>query len=250
MKTFLLLAFTGVAFGIHAGRTVEDGELPYVMSIRAGVFDDTICGASIYTEEWAITAARCVRTYSPSQIFLVAADPQTLVNDPNEQIVNVDDIIVHEEYSNIDHFNDIALLHLDPPLVFNQYVAPIAPVNKVIAQDTPCNASGWGAFYHFGPPNHYLSVAEMPMLTDNIGEATYGLDEYVSDIMITAGNYADGGADACDGDEGGPLVCDGMLAGIISWGHDCGLPRFPRVFTDVYYFREWIEDNSNTTMPN
>lgn len=45
-------------------------------------------------------------------------------------------------------------------------------------------------------------------------------------------------------DSGGPLVCDGKLVGLASFGVQCGsLVYFPGVFADVFFYRDWIEDN-------
>ncbi len=47
------------------------------------------------------------------------------------------------------------------------------------------------------------------------------------------------------GDSGGPLVCpvaDGSYAvyGVTSWGHRCGTPRRPGVYTSVNAYENWI----------
>jgi hypothetical protein len=48
------------------------------------------------------------------------------------------------------------------------------------------------------------------------------------------------------GDSGGPLTCDGKLVGLASFGLQCGYSLdFPGVFVDVYFYREWIEENWN-----
>lgn len=46
-------------------------------------------------------------------------------------------------------------------------------------------------------------------------------------------------------DSGGPLTCDDMLVGLASFGSLCGRsPDFPGVFADVYFYRDWINENS------
>lgn len=65
--------------------------------------------------------------------------------------------------------------------------------------------------------------------------------------MLCAGSLTNNTmADACIGDSGGALVCDGFLTGIISQGHpdECGRLGFPGVYTNVLNFTKWIYDNS------
>ena len=53
-----------------------------------------------------------------------------------------------------------------------------------------------------------------------------------------------GGPDACDGDSGGPLICDiegsAVLVGITSWGNHCGRPGLPGVYVNVKAYLKWI----------
>jgi hypothetical protein len=55
--------------------------------------------------------------------------------------------------------------------------------------------------------------------------------------------------DACQGDSGGPLTVSGKLAGIVSFGEDCG--RFPGVYTEVNDpgTRPLLEDDSQAAPP-
>jgi|NOAtaT_6_FD_contig_51_3585589_length_885_multi_3_in_0_out_0_1 secreted trypsin-like serine protease len=58
---------------------------------------------------------------------------------------------------------------------------------------------------------------------------------------------ANPGKDACQGDNGGPLVSmatspeDDTLVGLVSWGLGCAHPKYPGVSTDVSAVRAWIE---------
>ena len=58
--------------------------------------------------------------------------------------------------------------------------------------------------------------------------------------MICAG-YLEGGKDSCQGDGGGPLVCNGELQGITSWGYRCAEKGYTGVYTQVCKAIDWIE---------
>ena len=74
--------------------------------------------------------------------------------------------------------------------------------------------------------------------------------------MLCAGSLSEHHrVDSCQGDSGGPLVCQGegghwVLTGVISWGHGCGNPFFPGVYTRVSRFLRWIDKVINKPYKN
>ena len=90
-----------------------------------------------------------------------------------------------------------------------------------------------------------LLQAWVPLLPSWKCKKRYG-DRFTS-RMICAGSVSEHRrVDSCQGDSGGPLVCQGeggqwALTGVISWGHGCGHPSYPGVYTRVSRFLRWID---------
>ena len=60
------------------------------------------------------------------------------------------------------------------------------------------------------------------------------------------------GLDACEGDGGAPLVCEGAsgrwyVVGLVSWGEGCGTPGVPSVYARISYFSDFIDDDPTLT---
>lgn len=66
--------------------------------------------------------------------------------------------------------------------------------------------------------------------------------------MVCAADTSDYEVDSCQGDSGGPLICDGVITGIVSFGIGCGERGSFGVYADVYYYRNWINNNRATQL--
>lgn len=172
-------------------------------------------------------------------------------NKPGQR-VKVKRFISHEDYGKLNNIdNDIALVELATPLTVSESVKVIAlpKMNETISDETKCLVSGWGVTNRFEwKDRSKLRAVEVPIFNFENCKKSYG--EKVTPRMICAG-YEEGGKDACPGDSGGPLKCsstdrDGTptLYGIVSWGFDCALPRYPGVYTRVTALREWIHNKT------
>nr|XP_012145936.1 PREDICTED: putative serine protease 41 [Megachile rotundata] len=97
-----------------------------------------------------------------------------------------------------------------------------------------------------GPIPLRVREAEIPIVSD--AECIRKVNAVTEKIFILpASSFCAGGEqgnDACQGDGGGPLVCqdDGFyeLAGLVSWGFGCGRLDVPGVYVKVSAFIGWI----------
>ncbi|KAK8748299.1 hypothetical protein OTU49_016060, partial [Cherax quadricarinatus] len=238
-------------YKIVGGTDAEPGEFPYQLSFQDISYGDAwhFCGASLYKENWAISAGHCVYGEdfnNPDYLQVVAGEHDMSVNDGNEQTSVLSKIILHEDFNAYYLYNDISLLQLATPVTFSEYVDVIALPEQGQQASGDCVVTGWGTLEEGGDTPNILQKVTVPLVSDSECRDDYSVDD-VSDSMICAG-VAEGGKDSCQGDSGGPLACDDTgsryLAGIVSWGYGCARPGYPGVYTEVAYFSDWIQENT------
>lgn len=149
---------------------------------------------------------------------------------------------------------DIALLQLESPVLYTNYILPVClPQSSVqFPAGTRCWVTGWGEVRSgeaLQSPQ-ILQELEVPLIDRDACNALFCINppddldpDPIKSDMFCAG-YAEGGKDACQGDSGGPLVCTcggaWTLAGVVSWGEGCAQPNFPGVYTSVAHYANWI----------
>ena len=166
----------------------------------------------------------------------------------------VEAIVVHQNYSDIDednygnpllhptYVNDIALLKLTTPLLFDDYVNSIPlPESVYSAWEAPGIATGWSLSY---PRNDNLQKVYLQIPCDD----TYGWP--ILDSMICAGGDGEGIPGL---DYGAPMACNHIgqgnsqifqLCGIASWQFEVAAKSMPAIFTNIAYYRDWIIENA------
>ncbi|KAI5093953.1 ovochymase-1 precursor, partial [Silurus meridionalis] len=205
------------------------------------------CGGAVLDQYWIVSAAHCFRRYSQESYWAAKVGKHDLTNDTEscQQTAKVAKIITHVNYNSVTKENDIALLKLQTPLMFDECVRPIPVWSGDSALVNKCTVTGWGFTSESGPRADRLQEANVTILDSNSCIKLYGGLIYSS--MVCAGEMA-GGVDACQGDSGGPLSCfTGTryeVAGLVSWGVGCARALKPGVYTRVTLYIQWI----NSTM--
>ncbi|KAL8190042.1 UNVERIFIED_CONTAM: hypothetical protein K2H54_038341 [Gekko kuhli] len=108
---------------IVGGHICPPGECPWQALLIDGVKEK--CGGVLLAPSWVVTAAHCLDHTPPRVLKVKLGEHDRDDEDEAEQERRVAEIIIHEQYIPKKTDNDIALLRLDKPVNFTDYVVPI-----------------------------------------------------------------------------------------------------------------------------
>uniref|UniRef100_A0A8C4RKJ2 Peptidase S1 domain-containing protein n=1 Tax=Erpetoichthys calabaricus TaxID=27687 RepID=A0A8C4RKJ2_ERPCA len=253
--TFIIVHFLGCRHNelhfLHCGSDVTTGQFPFQVSLQTN--SSHICGGTLVSCSWVLTARHCFSGSTTPQDWVAVVGTLNLndVTSPNVQKRVLKNIVYYNTSSSND--NDIALVELQSPVVFTEFVQPAClPLDTtMLTVGQTCTILGWGLTSEGGSPSYNLLQAQINLYSNS--ECQNLLNTPITNSMICAG-VPNGGADTCQGDSGGPLLCADnetkkwIVAGITSSGHGCGRPNSPGVYTRTTDFNSWIRSYKLLTL--
>ncbi|XP_044584591.1 proclotting enzyme-like isoform X2 [Cotesia glomerata] len=232
---------------VVGGQPANPKEWPWMVAlIRRD--SDQYCGGVLITDRHVLTAAHCLYGVKIRNIIVRLGEYDFSRPDETRSMdFRVVDVKIHENFNPSSYENDIAILKINRPTIFNNYIWPIClPPEGTSFENKNAIVIGWGSQYYAGPQSSILMEVPVPVWPKH--RCAHALAQRLPDTIICAGGY-EGGRDSCQGDSGGPLLHQlgngrWVNIGIVSWGIRCGDPGHPGIYTDVSSFLDWIFGNA------
>ncbi|MFJ1754148.1 serine protease [Kitasatospora sp. NPDC088134] len=239
-----VFAASSPATAVVGGHAVAAGQAPYLVALQNG---PRPCGGTVVDATTVLTAAHCVAGARPAGMSVRAG---SLSRTSGGRTAAVAEIRLHPDYDAQAIDYDLAIVKLATPLVLDgksTAALPLIGSGEHLGGGTVVTAYGWGATAEGGAPAATAQQADVPVVANDTCKQRYEGFNDITDRMLCAG--ADTTGDACQGDSGSPLVHDGRLAALVSWGYGCGRSAYPGVYTDIAELRPWIDANRGPAAP-
>ncbi|TMS21768.1 Complement factor D [Larimichthys crocea] len=258
----LVFALISHSEGIIGGREAAPHSRPYMASIQVQEGENLKheCGGSVIADQWVMTATHCLLSGSAGRKVVLGVHS---LSEPEEtkQTFEILEYYNHPDFNVLNYDNDIALIKLDRPFNASEAVAAVeylrtGGTNPALGVEV--EAAGWGSLNNLGSrPDKLKEVVIEVFSSSRCKRSDYYGKLFTTNMMCAHKlcpepcNQPQKKEDTCDGDSGGPLLYNGTVVGITSYGgKKCGQIRKPGIYTIVSHYTEWIDNTMALQQPD
>ncbi|XP_061400962.1 brachyurin [Musca vetustissima] len=231
---------------IVSGYQADPGQFPWQVIIKQDEFDDLLCGGSIISDSWVLTAGHCC--YGHESLLLVFGTID-LYNDTALNMTATE-FTIHPQYNPTNYNNDVCLIELPQPLTFSRYIAPITLMPQAMVSEnltgTVAAISGFGLQNdEYMDASDVLLWAQVQIINNSECSGVYepGL---VIESTLCAKGFDIANMSICNGDSGGALVTRNPDYNYVQIGINSFVPMdqctegLPSAYARLSYFLPFI----------
>ena len=232
------------------GNDADDNEYPFMVRLLA--YGDHYCGASLIRPNIVLTAAHCVE--EDFKYSVVVGDHEDGETEKHEREVQISRIMIHEEYGSPlgAPINDVAVLVLAKNVELKENAIEtiaLAQNEDFYEEGTSVTVIGWGQ------NENYTSADVLQELEYEVADQAACMEHWARGSGVNLTEALKGQLCIIDpelesstyhGDSGGPLFVKSgenvTQIGLVSWGQSYKLGISFNMFTNTYYYLDWIEE--------
>ncbi|KAL0818891.1 hypothetical protein ABMA28_008207 [Loxostege sticticalis] len=238
---------------IAGGQQATLSQYPFVVALLtnsgAGTVFRQACVGTILSNNAVLSAASCFFSGTvahPASQWRVRAGSAN--SNAGGSVLVVNRITTHPNFGPVNLNNDVAVLRTRFNIDLRPGVAEAARIAGAAYAFVPTNSVwgvGWGAVGQGASWSDELRHVEIFVINQQTCAGRYSeLGFTVTNNMVCAGWLDVGIRGQCKGDNGGPLVDNGIVVGVFSWTRSCADYWYPAINTRVGRYTKWIVDTA------
>ena len=190
---------------IVGGSAVTPHSIPWQVALVDPGLNKPWCGGTLISNRHVLTAAHCTQRKT---FEIVVGEHDTATSSPYAKRHTICRKVEHPQYSRAGTINDFAIVHLQEPVQIGTHATPAClpptDLGGGFLVGKTLTVSGWGTLKSRGVASEILQKVNVPGITNAQCNNLY--NNGITGTMLCAGNVADGGVDACQGDSGGNFI--------------------------------------------
>lgn len=173
---------------IAGGRPADPGEYPWMAAlITKNAINGAFCGGVLITDRHVLSAAHCSNRIKIQDLYVRLGEYSfQQANETRTRDFRVSEIRQHVDFDAATYENDIAILKLIRPSVFNSYIWPICmPPMAEDYEGKRAVVIGWGTQFFGGPHSPILMEVTVPIWKNDDCQEKYAHN--IHDSVMCAG---------------------------------------------------------------